>query len=339
MDEITNIKKKNDKRNNYLKEKINKTTNLKYNNIDGSSLDKRKKYSQTFKSRIKNGKKLKDNNNNSISMVKDKSNTTKKNKNKNYFNSFKNNNSKLLNSKRPKNLDSNDSFGVDYIIAKRKRRYELFNKKENHKNKFINTCINFEKTYNDINKDILSLIKINRISNNKKNYNSYKNLNDKESDYSKKISGKKNNLRLKANNINYNNKNPDYKFKKGKTVFLYNINNNSKLKSRNNEIIKIKNIKSIENYQDKKRKIINKNNKKANLSELNNTIINKNFLKILIAKNFLSNTQKEIKFTDKIGRRNKNNNFNSNNTILIKSYEGLNCNKLNNSSYNTNDIN
>ena len=333
FDEITDTKKKNGKRNNYLKEK-NKTTNLKYslNDICESSLDKRKKYSQTVKSRVKNREKNKDKNK-SILMVKDKSNTTMENKK--CINSLKNINFKLINSKnnKSKNIDSNESFGV---------RNELFTtSKKKHKNKFINTSNNFEKNFNDISNDKSLLTKIYRIKNIRKNNNSYKKSYEKESDYSKKrkIIGK-NNLKLKIRNINFNNNNLTYKFKKGKTNILCNFTDNSKINIKNNEIMKINNIKSIDNYQYKNRKKISKNNIN-NIYKLDNSNINtNNCSKNLITNYCFSNTQKDVKFNIKKGRNIKNNEFklNDHNT-LIKSYEGNNYNKLNNSYYNTNYIN
>ena len=319
----TDTKKKIRKRNNYLNEK-NKTINFKYslNDICESSLDKRKKYSQTVKSRVKNREKNKDKNK-SILMAKDKSNTTMENKK--CINSLININFKLINSKnnKSKNLDSNESFGV---------RNELFTtSKKNHKNKFINTYNNYKNNCNDISNDMSLLTKIDKIKNIRRNNNSYKKSYEKESDYSKKrkIIGK-NNLKLKIKNKNFNNKNLTYKFKKGKTNILCNFTDNSKINIKNNEILKINNIKSIDNYQYKNRKKISKNN-----------IINTNsFSNKLITNYCFSNTKKSIKLNIKRGRNIKNNEFNlNNNNTLIKSYEGNNYNKLNNSYYNTNNIN
>ena len=337
---FTNTKKKKGKKTNYLNEK-NKTINLKYslNNIYGNSLDKRKQYSQTVKLRTKKGKKIKDKNK-SILTAKDKINTTMENK-KN-IKSFKNINFKLINSNSNKsnNLDSNKSFGVNYIVQKRKMQNDLFNTKKIHKNQFINTSNNFNKTYDDINNDIPSLIKIKRNKNNRKNNTSYKKLNDKESDYIKKrkIIGQKINLELKIKNININKKNSINKFKKGKTIILSNITSNSKSKIGNNEIKRIKNIKSIENYQGKKRKIIS-NKIKNKFSKLEKSFINKKNLSNKLITNYrFSNTQKVFKF-NKRGRDIKINKFNLNDSTLIKAYEDNNYNKLNNSHYNTNEMN
>ena len=347
FDDFLNQNNKNKKGSNNLNEKdiINKTINLNYiqNKSPESSLDKRKKYSKLVNPKIKNIKN-KDKNNSSLIMNDENIFGEKKetiiSHNKiidNYLNSKSN---------KSRNVDSNESFGVNYG-QKRKLRNGLFNSKNIDKKKFLNSNIKLDKTYNDIRNNRPSLINKNKtkyLINNQINRtynNSHKKQNHKEYIKNKVIENK---IKLKPNNNNINNANRikiNKNYNKDKKIDLFhNTQKNINPKMRNNKKtnININKSKSIENYKEKNIKQIFSKKVKINLN--NNKISNintNNCSKKIIIDDYISNTQRYTKHNKK-RRIIKNNEFNMHDDTLIKSYADINNNKYNNSTYNANDM-
>ena len=283
---------KNNKKKIAKGQRNNRILNINYshNKNSESSLSKRKKYSQTVKPKVKNIKKIKDDNKSSNIINKQNMLVYKKLENKENTTEIKNlkyNYIKLIGN-RYKNLNNNDNLGINYIVQKRKARNELFNSKNNNKNKFFNDSISFEINTNNItikkedstinNRDFKKRkYNINKLKD--KNYinrnfnNSHRKSNTNESYTYTKI--KEKDKIYKEQKRDFNSYKISYNCSKEKNNIFYNYTNNNTSKIiKNNKKQKIKFYKSDSNekykekikkkYYSKKLKFNSRNYAKSN---------------------------------------------------------------------------
>ena len=267
------------KRKNNLNNKTIKTNYSQNKSVD-SSLNKRKKYSQSVKTKNKNVKKIK-NSNKSTLVASDEAKSIyeiNKHKDKDNTNSYKDINMNSMNySKKSRNKEVNESFTLNYIIQKKKKK-GLFDLKNNKRKKYFNSNISVEKTDYDLrNNETYSkynLYKKNKIKEELKNQinrtyiSSNKTQKDKEIKY-KNIERQKNLKIINKNNDNIKMSQNSSKIKKICTI--NNTKNNSKIRIRNNKKSKIiiNKSKSIEKYVNKNKKPNYIKKRIINMSKLN----------------------------------------------------------------------
>jgi 5'-AMP-activated protein kinase catalytic alpha subunit len=336
--------------------------NRSYNNKNTeSSLKKRKKYCQSISSKLKKHK-----NDNKSTLLINKNNYNNKNVNNtieiinsrknmhmNHLSSLiSNSSSKKTYSKRIKMIDNEDSYGVNYIVQKKKIKNGLFNSNNYNRKRFFNTSISFEKTDGDTSNEESQTKKINKINNNNyifinvENYNepinkandrAHKNSKDIESYYESNIKNKEKDkiyLDIKSkykkfiNNQDlfyYNNSKGNYlnilsdlnyESKKNISKLNYNINNYRK-RNRINKSVCLKNS-TYENYRNA---FCNNPKDTSHKKKCSKRYIFNNSKKLILnnMSNYIINTQKQLKYIRK--RKIINNDFsNTTDEFLGKSY-------------------
>ena len=336
----------NKKRNKNLNEnEINNNKTIYINNSkckkhSESSLNKRKKYSETVNSNYKKVKKIKINDNNKYMLKNNKNlflhnNTIEYKENSDTFRKI---NSDCLNTLENKSRNLDTSFGVNYIIEKKNIKNGLFNSKN-----FNNTSISFEINNNSIIKD-KSLLKKNEYKKDKNNKSIYNNKNNNNiinrtyNNSPQKFKSKKSDNNNIINKIKEKDrfyiklsKNNQVNNRKSKKI---NLNNNTNMEIKNNRNQKINKSKSIENYEDKNKKSFLVKKLKINSLKLQNSIINSK----KIIKNYISNTQRDSKYNKK-RRAIIKNKLDSNDDILIKSYADIYQDKTHSMTFNQNELN
>ena len=341
--EIQSKTTRNKKRKNIFKDNY-KTINAHYSHIKSreSSLNKRKKYSESVD--LKRHKTKKNKNNIKNSLIYDDNfflNTTMEN-NENFDSSnIINTNDKNSNLKKKRNINinlyKNKLLGINYNnynIPKRRIRNQLFNESKNKGNKtFFNVNVNLERI--DIDTDDGTSpkkkeLKKSLIQNYKNNQNIRTNSEQKQKKNKsffqrKKRPVKELYLKINTNNNNFNSKRINNN--KSKNINLNHITkNNSISKTRNKKSkIQINKNRSTDINEDKNKKPNLFKRIKANYKIGNSKIINGSKKKLII-NDYISNTHTKPNKRKK--RRIIKSHFNLNDETLIKSFVAIDLNNF-----------